>query len=720
MPSDRSFSMGQVAASLAGFAQRTGATGFLRWWAAELAPLVPAPARGAVARRRLRPVVAFGGDTATLWRPVSREGAVAMERVVEVPLEGDPAAVAAAGHHAIASIARVAYGGVTGTPRVRIAIPASAVLRRTLALPSAVEENLRQAIGYELDRLTPFKADELYYDAVIASRDASRGTIAVDFAAVRRPVVDAAIAHVAGWGAEVHSVSPDDPSTSSPSRLNLVPDESRVAPAPWKRWQFWAPLAGLALVAAVAVVLPVWQKRDYAIAVINKADAARQQAAVSERLRAELERAAADYHFALERKYAWPPIVRVLDTVTRALPDDTWLTQLEIRTLPKGRERDREIVMRGESANAGRLIPVLEETGIVAQVAPRSPTTKIQPGPGEIFDLGAQLKPMPKPAMVALVGPECPAAEAGGVRAFVPAGVRCTAGGCIPCCIAGGCRNTCRCIAGVGGGSRRRGDERNGGPAGPGCRREASRADACAGACGAQREPSGHDAAAAASRVRPGRAGRRRRSQIRRRSRATQPRPGGRLRNSPCRRSEAMTSAILSRLTPAQARALALGLLVAAVVLVLGVVLAPVLLLHRHYDDAIESWTSRLETYRRVAAQAPELRLALDAMRAKDGRRFFLRNTAPNLAGAELQELVKSAIEGGGGRITTSQSPAPREDGASGRWSRASSSSRRCRTCSASCTRSRRASRISRSRTSRSARPTRSADSSRPPGRSPR
>jgi hypothetical protein len=124
-----------------------------------------------------------------------------------------------------------------------------------------------------------------------------------------------------------------------------------------------------------------------------------------------------------------------------------------------------------------------------------------------------------------------------------------------------------------------------------------------------------------------------------------------------------MTSAMLSRLTPAQARGLALGVLVAAVVLVLGVVLAPVLMLHRHYDDAIESWTSRLETYRRVAAQAPELRLALDAMRSKDGRRFFLKNTAPNLAGAELQELVKSAIEGGGGRITTSQSPAPREDG---------------------------------------------------------
>ncbi len=408
MPRDRSFSMGQVAASLAGLAQRSGATGFLRWWAAELAPLVPAPARGAVARRRLRPVVAFDGDVATIWRPAMREGGVAMERAGDIPLAGDPAAVAAAGRSAIASLARIAYGGVTGTPRVRVAIPSSSVLRRRLTLPGAIEESLRQAVGYDLDRLTPFKADELYFDAVVASRDAARGTIAVDFAAVRRPLVDAAMAHVAAWGAEVRSVSPDDPSSPSPSRLNLVPDEARVAPAPWKRWQFWAPLAALALVAAVAVVLPVWQKRDYAIAVINKANAAHEQAAVSERLRAELERAAADFNFALERKYAYPPVVRVLDTVTRAMPDDTWLTQLEIRTLPKGRERDREIVMRGESANAGRLIPVLEETGVVTQVAPRSPTTKIQPGPGEVFDLGAQLKPLARPAMVALVGPDAP------------------------------------------------------------------------------------------------------------------------------------------------------------------------------------------------------------------------------------------------------------------------------------------------------------------------
>ena len=124
-----------------------------------------------------------------------------------------------------------------------------------------------------------------------------------------------------------------------------------------------------------------------------------------------------------------------------------------------------------------------------------------------------------------------------------------------------------------------------------------------------------------------------------------------------------MTPAIIKRRSPSRQRALAIGLAVAALVVVLAVVLGPVALLRRHYDTAIADTSDRLRRYQRVAAQAPELRAALDAMQQRDGRRFFLRNTASNLAGAELQELVKAAIEGNGGRITTSQNTSPREEG---------------------------------------------------------
>ena len=122
-------------------------------------------------------------------------------------------------------------------------------------------------------------------------------------------------------------------------------------------------------------------------------------------------------------------------------------------------------------------------------------------------------------------------------------------------------------------------------------------------------------------------------------------------------------NAAIARLPAKQQRALAIALLVVAVVVSAAVLLLPVVLLHRHYDNAIASLTDRLDTYRRVAAQAPEYRKALDGMRQRDAKRFFLKNTAANLAGAELQELVRAAVEGNGGRITISQNQAAKDDG---------------------------------------------------------
>jgi hypothetical protein len=115
-------------------------------------------------------------------------------------------------------------------------------------------------------------------------------------------------------------------------------------------------------------------------------------------------------------------VLQSLEDVTKLLPDDTWLTQFEIKSTAKGKEPHREILVRGESANAGRLISLLEESKLFEQAAPRSPTTKIQPGPGEIFDLGAQLKPLPppEPLQFATAG-EGEAMPAAAVPAPVPA-----------------------------------------------------------------------------------------------------------------------------------------------------------------------------------------------------------------------------------------------------------------------------------------------------------
>ena len=188
-----------------------------------------------------------------------------------------------------------------------IALPPRDVLRKTLALPAALEENLRQALGYDLDRHTPFKADELYFDAAVVDRNPARGTI------TRRPrggathVVDPALKHVAAWGAEVAAVVPEPPATAAQSRLNLLPPELRAARAAAgaagssgcrSRCSRSSPLA--------AVRSRSGRSANTRQRAATRADQARARAAISETLRTELDARVGDYNFALERKYAFP------------------------------------------------------------------------------------------------------------------------------------------------------------------------------------------------------------------------------------------------------------------------------------------------------------------------------------------------------------------------------------------------------------------------------
>ena len=380
-------------------AHQAGLPRFWRWWMSELAALIPAAWRGAIQRRLARPIVELG-DEAVFWRFDFTDGTSLLSVAERVSLTGDLVAVQAAGRAAVAKIAPAA-AATARRPGVIVVLSPRHVLRKQLALPAAVEENLAQALAYDLDRHTPFRADQLYFDATVIDRDAAKKTIRVDWAAALRTLVDSARRQVEEWGASVLAVVPGPAQASLPP-LNLIPVEARPRAMHWRRWEVWLPVAAVAGLALAAVMVPLAQKREYAIALNRVTEYARQQAEAADALRQQLERLQDDYNFVLTKKYAYPNAVQVLDDVTRILPDDTWLTQLELKTSFKGKERQREMLLRGESANAGKLIGLLEESKLVEQAALRSPTTKIQPGPGEVFDLGAQLRtlPPPSPALV--------------------------------------------------------------------------------------------------------------------------------------------------------------------------------------------------------------------------------------------------------------------------------------------------------------------------------
>lgn len=115
--------------------------------------------------------------------------------------------------------------------------------------------------------------------------------------------------------------------------------------------------------------------------------------------------------------------------------------------------------------------------------------------------------------------------------------------------------------------------------------------------------------------------------------------------------------------SPEQSRRAAIAVLFGAIVAAAAIFALPIWLLHRHYDVALADAADRLERYNRLAATRPAIALQLEAMRAKEPRKFFLRAGPPALSAAEAQEAVRSIVEGSGGRLITMQAPVSKDDG---------------------------------------------------------
>ncbi len=71
-----------------------------------------------------------------------------------------------------------------------LGIPGSKVIFKKLSLPSPTEENLKEVLGFEMDRYTPFALEDVYFDFNIIKRDDVRDIIHVLLMAIKKDVVD--------------------------------------------------------------------------------------------------------------------------------------------------------------------------------------------------------------------------------------------------------------------------------------------------------------------------------------------------------------------------------------------------------------------------------------------------------------------------------------------------------------------------------------------------
>ena len=115
--------------------------------------------------------------------------------------------------------------------------------------------------------------------------------------------------------------------------------------------------------------------------------------------------------------------------------------------------------------------------------------------------------------------------------------------------------------------------------------------------------------------------------------------------------------------SPQSQRVAALAVLLLVLLAATALIAFPVYKLHERYDNALETLQFRLIKLRSVAAQKTEIQTSLGAVKGENPARFFLKSSAPNLAGSELQDVLRAAVEKGGARLTSVQIAAPKEEG---------------------------------------------------------
>jgi len=77
-----------------------------------------------------------------------------------------------------------------GKHNLFIALPRDSVLLRFLHMPLAVEEDLGKTLGYEMDRHTPFAADEVFYDYHIVQRFPENNMILVLLVTIKQETLE--------------------------------------------------------------------------------------------------------------------------------------------------------------------------------------------------------------------------------------------------------------------------------------------------------------------------------------------------------------------------------------------------------------------------------------------------------------------------------------------------------------------------------------------------
>ena len=341
---------------------------FFAWWFGQLAELLPQGLRRsaltAVDAMVIKPIGPLGRGIEAVSVGLRRNGR-------ETPL----------GRFGLGATNLAELPRATGRATV-LRLGEQDVLGKTVTLPLAAERELDQVLGFEMDRETPFKAEEIYWNHRIEKADRQNGRLSVRLVLLPKANLAPLLTALGQSGIRPRQAEIAD-GPDAGTYLPLEGDGGRAHRA--SNWLVWSAAACCAALGLAAVVTP-FIRQELALASLEEQIATgRTAAAEADNLHQEIDRLASSADFVeSERDKAGRPLV-VLVAATRVLPDDTYLTEMELQK--------RKVTLTGRSAAAARLIGPLAADGTFRNPGFAAPVTRVEALHTELFTINAEVAP---------------------------------------------------------------------------------------------------------------------------------------------------------------------------------------------------------------------------------------------------------------------------------------------------------------------------------------
>lgn len=354
---------------------------FFAWWGGELAALLP-PAWRAV----------FGGSAS--WYLLGQmEGEWWLRRL------GAPAPLAQWSAEASPEVQRSALALATAKVdpqdlRIALLLPTSAVLRRQLLLPLAAADNLHQVGAYEMDRQTPFRADQVHYTVRELPSAAPAGRLVAELVAVPRSTLDPLLAQLRTAGIGVDAV--DVAQGAGRAGVNLLPPAQTPHHRSPRRQLNLALAASAVLLLLLALGQWLHNRQQVLLAMQSQVEDMRVEAQQVATLRQQLQENASAAGFLVQLRQRSVTRLALLQDLTARLPDNAWLERLSV-------DASGQLGFQGQSKRAVQLVDALKDSPLIRDASFQG---SIQPDPAtgkERFYLVAQLR-QPAPAAAATPG----------------------------------------------------------------------------------------------------------------------------------------------------------------------------------------------------------------------------------------------------------------------------------------------------------------------------